>query len=421
MTSPVSVVSLDDGQLMQHISEAHRTLSCFSPGISLRVAKALAQKWEELGPDAMSVVLDVDPEVCRVGFGTVEAVELLQKAAEGLGATLRHRPGLRIGLLITENTTVVFAPMPLLIEAESTDFPRPNAVCLKAVATEGSSETHGHIEREAEDLKQGSEPVNPTKMEEVSKDLASNPPQKFNLARVVQVFNALFQFVEFKLSGFLITRMSVPIPPDLTGLAKDEELQKLWHSTFRLVRSDCEVSGEKILQTKNKILKDHLVTLKGFGDVCLRANKESFLNEIQKLRSEIEEFHKEIAGKLQKEMDTNRHRLVDALLPAVAANPPSRWKSFLGPTPSTSDLREPLNDELAAFFPSAEELIKKMKVKVIFKDVTYESLTDPKFLQIARKALHNPKVLHEEYLAAKGEPRAEQESKGASCAGSKRI
>jgi hypothetical protein len=45
---------------------------------------------------------------------------------------------------------------------------------------------------------------------------------------------------------------------------------------------------------------------------------------------------------------------------------------------------------------------KKTKVTVIFKDVTYESLSDRKFIEVARKALPNLNMLHEEYLAAEG-------------------
>jgi hypothetical protein len=43
-----------------------------------------------------------------------------------------------------------------------------------------------------------------------------------------------------------------------------------------------------------------------------------------------------------------------------------------------------------------------MKVTVIFKDVTYESLSDPRFIEVAREALPGLQGLHEEYLAAKG-------------------
>lgn len=266
MTSPVSVLSLDDDALVQFINGAETSLHFLSPGISLKVADALARKWVDLGPDAVSIVLDIDPDVCRVGYGVMEGIEKLRELASRLGCTIHHRPGLRIGVLTTESTTLVFAPIPLLIQAESIEFPRPNAVSFRATPNEPAlAKTFIHIEKEVEDLKQDSEPVTEDKLEEVSQDLASNPPLKFDLARVVRVFNAQFQFVEFELTGFMISKMSVPIPADLMGLAKDDQTRKLLRSTFKLVRDDCEISGRSILEAKKKISKDYLVSLKGFG------------------------------------------------------------------------------------------------------------------------------------------------------------
>ncbi len=398
----VSVVSLDDGQLMELINEAQDTLLFVSPGVSLRVAEALARKWREMGPESVSILLDVDPEVCRLGYGTIEAIELLQRTASELGHTLRHRPGIRVGLVVTGQATLVFAPIPLLIEAEAISVPRPNAIRVDATALDPSPAA-ASLKREAEDLILGSEPVDEVRLAEVARDLASNPPLKFDLARVVQVFNAQFQFVEFELSGLLISRMSAPIPSDLMGLAKDKETQRLLHSTFKLVRDDSKVSGEKIFAAKKRIADKYLIPLKGYGTVCLRVNKDTFQAEVEALRKHIEEFRHQVEQQLQSEMDDNRARLVKALLPAVCANPPERWTKFIGPKPSKSALKDHLVEELERSFGSAKDLITEMKANVLFKDVTYESLCDPRFIEVARKAIPSLRVLHEEHFAAKGE------------------
>jgi hypothetical protein len=65
----VSVVSLDDGQLIELINRTESSLLFVSPGVSTLVADALAKKWLEIGPDAVSILIDVDPEVCRLGYG----------------------------------------------------------------------------------------------------------------------------------------------------------------------------------------------------------------------------------------------------------------------------------------------------------------------------------------------------------------
>jgi hypothetical protein len=120
------------------------------------------------------------------------------------------------------------------------------------------------------------------------------------------------------------------------------------------------------------------------------------------LRLKIQAFQQQVAQSLQEEMNANRQRLAAALLPAVAKNPPSRWTKFIGPKPSEAEIRACLDRDLVRSFRSAQDLIKEMKVTVIFKDVTYESLSDRKFIEVARKALPNLNMLHEEYLAAEG-------------------
>ena len=54
----------------------------------------------------------------------------------------------------------------------------------------------------------------------------------------------------------------------------------------------------------------------------------------------------------------------------------------------------------------AEKLVGKMEVKVLYKAVTYESLSDPKFIDVAKKAFSTLENLLEEWEAV---PRQEKE------------
>lgn len=80
--------------------------------------------------------------------------------------------------------------------------------------------------------------------------------------------------------------------------------------------------------TKNQIVDKYSATITGYGAVCLRVNKESFQADVLKLKQRIEEFRKHVADQLQGEMIANHERLVDALLPAVAAIPRFAGESF---------------------------------------------------------------------------------------------
>jgi hypothetical protein len=48
-----------------------------------------------------------------------------------------------------------------------------------------------------------------------------------------------------------------------------------------------------------------------------------------------------------------------------------------------------------------DDLIANMKLKVVFKGVTYESLSDPEFQRIAQRAIPSFPELHMEFDAAK--------------------
>jgi len=57
-----------------------------APGVSEELAKAIIETWKEIGPSKVRILLDVDPEVCRMGYGQFTALQLLHEAAEAMGA-----------------------------------------------------------------------------------------------------------------------------------------------------------------------------------------------------------------------------------------------------------------------------------------------------------------------------------------------
>lgn len=57
-------------------------------------------------------------------------------------------------------------------------------------------------------------------------------------------------------------------------------------------------------------------------------------------------------------------------------------------------LRRLLDQELSAVYGTAETILTKMQVNLTFKDVTYESLTNPEFVELARKAIPSLPDLH---------------------------
>ena len=228
MSEPTAITTVDDAYLCQIIQSVKRRLVYMTPGMSDQVAEAVCRKWDELPPEAINIILDVDPEVCRMGFGTIDALKKLNEKARKLGSAIHEQPGVRIALLIADDVTLFYAPTPLLIEGGSDTPVRPNAVKLNLVPTDIAKDMG--LEKAGGGATVGTNPISPTKIMETSNDLVRNPPMKFDIARKVRVFNSQIEFVEFELRGHQIGKRKVNIPSDLLGLAKDDKTKKLLHS-----------------------------------------------------------------------------------------------------------------------------------------------------------------------------------------------
>ena len=347
----------------------------------------------------MQVVLDPDPEVCRLGLGDLAALQILQEAAKRVGGQIHQQPGLRLGIIVTDETTTIYSPTPRLIEAGGQPGERLNAIRLDTPILDAPPTSASDLR--SIDLRP--KPMERADVQKAMLDLTANPPVKFDLARKVRVFNARFEFVEFELHGLSLARKRVPIPSDLMGLAKDQKAQKLLRSSFQLIDENSEVSGDRVTKLKQFIVKKYLINLPGYGTVILRSNKKDFQVAVEALARYVHRFQRRLKKELQKAIDTNREVLTAALLPSVIKSPPGRWTRSLGEHPSEQCIEQMLRSELAAAFGNSDGVFQDMKVKAIFKGVTYESLSDSEFMRVASHAIPMLDTLHDEFDAAKAE------------------
>ena len=401
MTTPppaCAVVSLPDISIEGQISCAKKRLIIVAPGLSIAVAEAVAAKWLELGRDAVSVVIDSDPEICRLGLGDLEGLKMLHEVATKLGTRLLQQPGLRVGVIVTDETTTVYSPTARLVEAGGQPGDRLNAIRFDAPMV---TPTHDASSADLSSIDLYPDLLEEEDVAEVSKSLDADPPVKFDLARKVRVFNAKFEFVDFELHGLFLSRKRVQIESDLVGLAGDPKTQKLLRSSFQLVEESSESSGKRVTDLKRFIVKDFLIGLPGYGTVVLRSRKEEFQRAVATLERYVKRFQQRLEKQLQASIDSNRDALAQALLPGVLAKPPKRWARFLGQWPRAEEVERMLRAELARTFGKAEDVIQRMEVKAIFKGVTYESLNDPEFIRVASEQIPSLDLLHDEYDAAK--------------------
>lgn len=116
--------------LIELIGSAQQRIVFVAPGVTEEVADALGNRFAQKDKLLIEVILDADPEVYRLGFGTMGGITKLKFHADANHFPLRHQPGIRIGILISDDKTLFYAPTPQLIEAGSTSSEKPNAVLL---------------------------------------------------------------------------------------------------------------------------------------------------------------------------------------------------------------------------------------------------------------------------------------------------
>ncbi len=402
-----AITVANDESLSALIRSAKERVVAMAPAFNMPVAEAIADRWAVLGPDSVVTIVDVDPEVYRMGYGELKALETLEKAAADAGTTLNRQDGIRIGLVIADSITVIYSPTPKLIEAGPKKPDTPNAIVFGNPPEQVCREL-GQGPNGTRDQRVGLDKAERARIADLKDNLDRNPPQQFDIARTVRVFNAYFEFVDFELSGLQIQRRTAHIPSDLMGLAKDTKTQNKLQASFKLIDESSSVSGKAFQDCKKRLVSEYLTILPGFGHVVLRAVKPKCENKVRQLERAIKRFQERVLVQLQEAMDESRISLTEALLPAVKNAPPNRWQKHFDQDISDTLACRLLDDDLKRAFRSAEALAKEVKIKLVFKGVTYESLQDDNFVELARKKLPALDELYFEYDAAKTKNQEEQ-------------
>jgi hypothetical protein len=384
----------NDETMVAMIQNAKRKLVYIAPGISKIVASSIPSKIIE-GISA-TFILDVDAEVCRLGFGEIEGLELLRSIADSHGVPIQHQPGLRIGILIVDDSTMIFSPPPLLIEAGSLQQDKPNAIMLSGSSSEEIEVACGsHEESIPGKAEIGSSGITDEKIEDVKTDLEDNPPKPFNISRIERVFSSKIQFVEFSLENYQLSKMVAQIPADFLGINQDASLSERWRNSFKVFDGidnlKCEMpniddDGKPIdgvmlyneicvEKEKRSIAKNYLISIPKYGNIIFRKRSKAFDERINRFKNRLEEYTKSVRSLIDKEIEDSKKRLSDQLYLYIKDNPPAR---LLKMGNSEKDIKLMILNELESKFKIHLDGYKPY-FKVLYKDITYNSIHDVEF------------------------------------------
>ena len=400
MSTDALFCSLTPSRLADLVRSAQQAVCYAGPGIQLDLAQAMVEVAGRVGKEMLTVSLDFDDRVMRMGYGNVDAVKLLLDA----GIAVQSSPGLRTALVVVDNEGYIFTPTALYLEAEPTDGAASNAVRMSgeqvsqalarlspaaktiAIAQAKTPEAKQRIEALTVDVV--SAPITPEKLAEVTSSLETAPPVRFDLARQVRVFEPYLQYVELSLTGAAIQRHRMAIPEKIQNLGGSEELENRLRTTFELIEKGSKLSSKPLEDALNEIRKNFTPSLgKDHGRVVLKAVKPHLVDRLTAFRLKLEAHQKAVEGELQKHLDTSREQIVAYYLPRVIEAKPDavRGQSLNGEVSEMAAKRW-LTGQLDRVFPSAESLIQEMKLEERYKDVTFETLNREDFLDSVKAA-----------------------------------
>jgi hypothetical protein len=381
------------------IRSAKRFVCYAAPGLQEGPATAMTEVAAQLGVEMVTVCLDFDERVMRMGFGTIAAVKCLRDA----GIEVFNAPGIRTALVLVDDKGYIFTPTALYLEAEPHGWETPNAMLLSdsqlrealarlsptakaiAIANARSEEEREQIAMISVEV--DTEPVAKEQFARVDESLKEAPPVSFDLARQVRVFNAYLQYVELKLNGASIQRHRLAIPPNILKLGGGEDIQGRLRTTFDLIENGGTLSSKKLDDEINEIRKNFTPSLgKDHGRVVLKSARPHLDKRLATFRANLKAHQDNVAAKLQEQLDESRRQIIDYYLQRVVNSPPDAMLGQLLGKPSEDDARRWLNAELDGVFPKAESLIQKMYLDERYKDVTFETLNDESFLQSIKAA-----------------------------------
>lgn len=445
---------INNNELISIIDAAHRHIIYAAPSIAESVANAIFHFTEKNPDAAVRLIIDANAESFRLGFGDHAGLKMLAEKR----FDIRCAPGLRIAVLIADEEAWVYSPTPEVI-FEQPDAKINNAVkvnvefakqILFSVAPDISvvpktdevledsiiiddkdnRDTAGlsKIEPEAfedESSKRdildeqfitdelvpeiGREKLTEQNLKTIEHELRENPPQQFDLTRKVRVYQGHFQFVELKFMGCHFKGKTITLPKHLLNVS-DKEFQKRLKTTCRILEEDnlFSIKVDLLEEKVKKLRKDFVKSLgERYGTVILRREREKFSEDVQKITEELDTLKNTIKEDLENEIQKSQESLVELLLPALVKNPPPQ---FIGQSNKVDEgwLKLYLEAQIDKQMPQPEQLIKDMDFYCNYKDVTYETLNDQKFIDAVNNHFPNEKF---EKLYSEEETIAEKEKK----------
>jgi hypothetical protein len=124
---------------------------------------------------------------------------------------------------------------------------------------------------------------------------------------------------------------------------------------------------------RREIEQGFLYKVPGFGTVIFRSRRKAFDEQIEHFKGRVKDYSSAMEKQIEKATNETIAKLTQVILPLVKQNPPARYLKSALSDPSDEDFRNALKIDLERNFGKPDAVMKPT-VKVLFKDVAYETI-----------------------------------------------
>jgi hypothetical protein len=318
-------ITLNEDVITELLRKAERRVCYAGPGIYDWAAEALISVSVYLGPENVTVIVDPDPFVVQVGYGTEQALRRLHDK----GIPVRVQKGLRIGIVIADDFAAVFAPPALNVDVFP-DAGIPNAICLSAeeagrllqavvTGNQGNSTAEGLQDFAVENDEQednvpriatlGEDLLEQSDLAKIRETLARHPPVSPDLDRQMRIINSTFQVVKITLKGAKLSQRKLPLRAEELGI-EDADLRRRIGASFKLFETDVDSLTRGFQDDLDEIKQKYKLKAMGeIGHLVLSKDRADLENALRFFQKNLELAQEKLEEEIRKELDHSKDRL----------------------------------------------------------------------------------------------------------------
>ena len=346
------------------------------------------------------VVIELDDEMDRTGFGQTAAVRLLHEG----GSTLRKRHGLRVAAFSAPGLAVVWSP--IAERVDSIDRVTVNGIWMEGpeqfelirwigrmmgeLATLDTEPDSGPRDAtapstEAEPPRTGATPELPAPIEpeatvtaldeeeidSVERHLREHPPRDFQKEKETEVYRGYVGFIEIHVTGASLAGVTtLAIPRELTELGLATDLRDRLSEKMRIDLSGTVDLGVKEVNRRVDAFREIFTRQMGppLGRIC----KKSDWDIMQDKWAEIERLVRLANDKIGRSL----HQAVQKIIDDAAGD----WATAIAENRSVNNPGEYTKEKIISLLNAQwdqKQRANMVKVHLFAKDLTWPTLNDP--------------------------------------------